>query len=374
MSVDGSGRRGAGATSAEEYRTLLKKITQEAHANEMKWQRTLERQMDLLRADSLPELLSFVTAGLKKSFDLESVRLVLEDPNHEVQHLLQSAGARLDDFPAVSFVESLGQVAPQLVDLQRPWLGAFAPFNHALLFLGDSALQTIALLPLRRQRRVTGVLCFGSADPQRFNHRLGSSFLSHLAGMTAICLENACNRERVLKSGLSDYLTGWHNRRYLDTRLKEEFSRAGRSGGDVACVMIDVDYFKEINDSCGHAGGDAVLREIATRIEAMIRASDSAIRFGGDEFLLLLPEAALEGAVKRAERIREALVAPILMPEGNSRVVTASIGVASVRVERDARNLQALAERLLSEADAALYQAKADGRNCVRTTGSIGAP
>jgi diguanylate cyclase (GGDEF)-like protein len=372
MSVDGDVRRRVSASSADEYRALLKKITQEAHANEMKWQRTLERQMDLLRADTLPELLAFITTGLKKSFDLESVRLLLEDASHEVQHLLQSSGARLDDFPAVAFVESLSQLAPQLSDLQRPWLGTFAPFNHALIFPGEHALQTIALLPLRRQRRVTGVLCFGSADPQRFSHRLGSSFLAHLAGMAAICLENACNRERVLKSGLSDYLTGWHNRRYLDARLKEEFARAGRSGGDVACVMIDVDYFKAINDSCGHAGGDAVLREIARRIEKMIRASDSAIRFGGDEFLLLLPEAALQGAVKRAERIREALVEPIFLPEGNHRVVTLSIGVASVGVARDARNLQALAERLLWEADAALYQAKAAGRNCVRTIEASG--
>ncbi len=367
MTVDGDSRRAAGTPSAEEYRALLKQITQEAHANELKWQRTLERQMDLLRADTLPDLLNFLTAGLKKSFDLESVRLVLEDSNHEVQHLLQASGARLEDFPRVTFVEALGHLTHQLADLQRPWLGAFVAFNHAPIFPAEETLKTIALLPLLRQRRVAGVLCFGSADPDRFNHRLGSSFLAHLAGMASICLENACNRERVLKSGLSDYLTGWHNRRYLESRLKEEISRARRSGGDVACLMIDIDYFKAINDSCGHAGGDQVLREVATRIETMIRASDAAIRFGGDEFLLLLPEAALDGAVKRAERIRKALLEPIVLPAGRDRMVTLSIGVASIRVARTAQDLQALADRLLAEADAALYRAKADGRDCVRT-------
>jgi two-component system, cell cycle response regulator len=369
MSRAASDRSGGGESAAvEEYRALLKRITAEAQANETKWQRTLERQLELMRAETLSEYLSAVTAGLQRSFTLEAVRLVLEDPGHEIRHLLQGSGARLEDFPSVLFVDSLIGVAPQFSSLRRPWLGAFQRPDHRLVFGAIEGLCSIAFLPLRRHERATGVLCFGSHDPERFHRGHGSHFLQHLCVVAALCLENACNRERVLKGGLSDYLTGWHNRRYLTGRMREEFARARRAGSMVACLMIDVDHFKTINDTHGHAGGDAVLREVAARIEALIRASDTAARFGGDEFLLLLPDTPLEGVMRLAERIRAAVREPIRLPDDGRCDVTLSIGVAVVPVPKDARDLPALSDQLMHAADAALYRAKDEGRDCVRST------
>jgi diguanylate cyclase (GGDEF)-like protein len=366
-----SGRSdGVARSEADELRALLKRLRDEAAANEQKWQRTLERELDLVRADTLPELLAVLTRGFAASYGLDAVQLVIEDPNHEIQHLMLGMGDRPEEFPGVTFVDTLVGLAPQLGALRRPWLGVYVRADHALLFPGVTGLKTLALLPLRRQERTTGALCFGSRDAERFSHRLGADFLQHLASVTAICLENACNRARVLRSGLSDYLTGWHNRRYLTARLREELARAQRSGATVACLMIDIDHFKELNDTHGHVGGDEALREISSRIDGQIRASDTAARFGGDEFTLLLPDTSLGDAARLAERIRAAMVPPIEIGRGVSRVVTLSIGVAALTGRRGEEDLKALAERLLADADAALYAAKANGRNQVAVSGA----
>ena len=106
--------------------------------------------------------------------------------------------------------------------------------------------------------------------------------------IVAISLENAVNRARLVRSGVTDFLTGWHNRRYFHNRLREELARAERTGKPLACLMIDVDNFKEINDRFGHLAGDEALKEVARRAEAEIRAGDTGARFGGDEFAILL--------------------------------------------------------------------------------------
>ncbi len=290
---------------------------------------------------------------------------MLEDPNHEVRHLLIGSGDRPEDFPGVQFVDTLAGLAPHVGALHRPWLGGYVRPDHELLFAGRRDLSSIALIPLKRHSRSMGLLNFGSADPERFTYRLASDFLAHLGTIVAVCLENACNRARVLRSGLADYLTGWHNRRYLSARLREELARAQRVGSSVACLMIDVDHFKEINDTFGHLGGDEALREITSRIESQIRASDTAARFGGDELALLLPDTDVTTGRVLAERIRDAMQAPFEVAPAVLRRLSLSMGLAAVRPPRTATDLKALADGLLAEADVALYRAKAAGRDCL---------
>jgi two-component system, cell cycle response regulator len=371
MSANGGEPHGDNGARAEidALRARLRQQHEAAAANEQKWQRTRERELELLSADTLPELFRLLTSGMAASYGLDAVQLVLEDPNHEIQHLLLGGGDRPEEFAGVTFVDTLIGLAPQVGALRRPWLGVWVRADHELLFPGQHELRSIALLPLRRQARLVGVLCFGSRDAERFSHRLGAHFLQHLASVVAVCLENACNRARVLRSGLADYLTGWHNRRYLQLRLREELARARRSGTTVACLMIDVDHFKVLNDSCGHLGGDEALREITTRIEAQIRASDTAARFGGDEFALLLPDITLDDAVRLGERIRAAMTVPVDIGGAEARVITLSIGAAAVSPRSADGDVKALAERLLADADASLYRAKAAGRDrVVRST------
>lgn len=351
-------------TQVAELKARIRALSDEAGANEQKFRRAQERELDLLRADTLPALFSQVTDGFAASYAVDALTLVLEDPQHEIRHLVIGGGDHPEDFPGVEFVDALAPLAPQLASLHRPWLGKFVRPDHALLFRGAKDLQSIALVPLRRHGRTSGVLCFGSRDPERFTHRMGSDFLQHLGTVVAVCVENACNRARVLRAGLADYLTGWHNRRYLHARLREELARAQRQGAHVACLMIDVDHFKTINDTYGHLGGDEAIREIAARIESQIRASDTAARFGGDEFALLLPDTTLADAARLAERIRAAIAAtPVELTGGRTHAVTLSMGAASLQPTRSDEDLKSLADRLLADADAALYRAKAAGRD-----------
>jgi two-component system, cell cycle response regulator len=236
-----------------------------------------------------------------------------------------------------------------------------------LLFPGIANLKSAALVPLPRKDRATGALCFGSRDPARFTRHHATDFLAHLGAVAAVCIENAVNRARLLRAGITDFLTGWHNRRYLQQRLKEELARAQRHAGSMACLMIDIDRFKGINDGYGHLAGDNALKEVAHRVEAQIRSMDTAARFGGDELAILLPEASAAEALKLAERIREVIAAtPFTLTDQVERSLTVSVGVSTVSPGRHEADLKAVADRLIADADAALYRAKALGRNRVQ--------
>jgi diguanylate cyclase (GGDEF)-like protein len=225
-------------------------------------------------------------------------------------------------------------------------------------------LGSIAILPLTLKGTLLGSINFGSNDAVRFTSRYATDFLSHLAVIASFALENAVNRARLLRSGFTDVLTGWHNRRYLQVRLMEELARSRRDHSELVCLMLDLDHFKQVNDTHGHAAGDEVLRELAQRVELQVRASDVAARYGGEEFVVLLPHTGVGAGEALAERIRRAVSAdPVSFDEGQV-TVTASIGIASV-LPGEGDDLKTVGDSLLARADVALYRAKAAGRNRV---------
>src|SRR6202166_2991345 len=351
----------------EDLKKRLKELTAEAANNETIMKRTQARELTLLRADSLARLLHAMVEVLRVSYALDAVSVVLLDPQHEIRHLLIDGGDRPEEFKQIFFVDSLVGLAPQLAALHKPWLGPFVGADHHLLFPGAANLKSAALVPLPRKDRATGALCFGSRDPTRFTRHHGTDFLGHLGAVAAVCLENAVNRARLLRAGITDFLTGWHNRRYLQQRLQEELARAQRHGGAIACLMIDIDRFKDINDGYGHLAGDNALREVAQRVDTQIRSMDTAARFGGDELAILLPESNAADAATLGERIRDAIAAqPFSLNSQLERSLTVSVGVAAIAPGRHETDLKAVADRLLADADAALYRAKALGRNRVQ--------
>jgi diguanylate cyclase (GGDEF)-like protein len=355
------------AQENENLKRRLAEMTAEAANNESILKRTQARELTLLGADSLAQLLRAMVEGLRESYGLDAVSVVLLDPQHEVRHLLLAGGDRPDEFKQVFFVDSLIGLAPQLAALHKPWLGPFVGADHHLLFPGAVNLKSAALVPLPRKDRATGALCFGSRDPSRFTRHHGTEFLAHLGAVAAVCIENAVNRARLLRAGITDFLTGWHNRRYLQQRLKEELGRAQRRAASIACLMIDVDRFKSINDGYGHLAGDNALKEIAHRVDSQIRSMDTAARFGGDELAIILPDAGPSEAAILAERIREVIAAePFSLTPQIDRNLTVSVGVAAVLPGRHETDLKAVGDRLLADADAALYRAKALGRNRVQ--------
>lgn len=156
-----------------------------------------------------------------------------------------------------------------------------------------------------------------------------------------------------------DGLTGLYNRRHLEEVLDAEFARVQRYGGKLSVLLFDIDHFKRVNDTHGHQAGDAVLKAVAERTQAVLRQSDVAARFGGEEFSVVLPGVDLDGAQVLAERVREVIAEAPILHKGATINVTVSVGVSEVRAETSNH------EKLLHEADIALYAAKAEGRNRV---------
>ncbi len=184
------------------------------------------------------------------------------------------------------------------------------------------------------------------------------------AGQRILSLQSElmATREALRLQATFDSLTAIPNRAAILDSLDVELSRAARERRPVAVLMADVDRFKQVNDTRGHQAGDEVLREAAYRMKSVMRNYDAVGRYGGEEFLVVLPGCDAEGALAQAERIREAFDVALFHGQGNLLGITCSLGVAW-------RNPPSAddADALIREADLALYRAKANGRNRVES-------
>jgi diguanylate cyclase (GGDEF)-like protein len=174
--------------------------------------------------------------------------------------------------------------------------------------------------------------------------------------------EQARLEQKLLDLARKDPLTGIDNRRSFSEKADQELARSHRTGASLTAIALDIDFFKKINDSYGHNAGDEVLKTLAKHCRNALRRTDIFARFGGEEFVILLPDTPLEQGLQKAERLREMLAAaPTEITSGETIRFTASFGVA----ERAEQHQQI--EDLLSAADQALYKAKRTGRNRVCT-------
>lgn len=161
-----------------------------------------------------------------------------------------------------------------------------------------------------------------------------------------------------------DDLTGAHNRRYILALAAREWERSRRYGGALSLLMVDVDHFKRVNDTCGHAVGDGVLQTLVRTCGVCLRRTDAVGRLGGEEFLVLLPDTDEHAAAEIGERLRAVLASSEMTAAGQPLRITVSVGVASRHPDT------ASLEHLLKRADDALYAAKAAGRNQLKTAKS----
>jgi diguanylate cyclase (GGDEF)-like protein len=201
------------------------------------------------------------------------------------------------------------------------------------------------------------------------NPSLNDTECAALAAAAALLGPSAKNAElysEVHENSVRDALTGCFNRRHSLEVLDSELRRARRSHGAFSLVMLDLDHFKTINDRFGHLCGDAVLAHVGQRMKAVLRGSDTKCRYGGEEFLVLLPDTPLAGARRVAEMLRKDLEQRSVRWNDQTLVVTASFGIAEITAGEDTANT------IIARADAALYHAKQDGRNCVRTANAAG--
>lgn len=166
--------------------------------------------------------------------------------------------------------------------------------------------------------------------------------------------------EESVEMALTDDLTGLHNRRYMESHLKTLVNEASQRDKPLSLLLTDIDFFKSVNDIHGHDAGDVVLREFAERIRKNIRGIDLACRFGGEEFVVMMPDTDLSKAYLVGERLRQSIASvPFMLPDGTALDVTASVGVSKLVDAQDTP------QSILKRADQALYSAKRDGRNRV---------
>ena len=234
--------------------------------------------------------------------------------------------------------------------------------NGAIVENGDPDADGDRLeLPITAGRETFGSLVLVGPAFDADQRMTAASLASH----AAIALENARLHRIVERQAMVDGLTGIANRRQCEEALGAEISRAGRLGTPLTLVLADLDDFKRINDEHGHAAGDDVLREFATVLRSIVRESDLAGRWGGEEFLLLLPGADAAGGAQLAERVRRSLAErSFLGKEGAVVAVTCSFGVAQHTFGSDERDL-------FAQADRALYRAKREGKNRVEVDARV---
>jgi diguanylate cyclase (GGDEF)-like protein len=217
-------------------------------------------------------------------------------------------------------------------------------------------------LPMIVGARIVGILELASSQPIQLDASK-LDVVHSLTGQAASAVEAARFHERADELSHTDVLTRLPNRRRLEVDLDAEVARSTRYNRPVAFIMLDVDHFKSVNDTHGHPAGDEILSEFQSAFKASLRETDTAYRYGGEEFCVILRETDGDAATVVAERLR-AVIAQRFAGVGGSPMVTASLGIASIPADAiDATSL-------VAAADKAMYQAKASGRNCVMRAAS----
>ncbi len=367
-----------------QLQTAFQDLLEQAHINQQIMQRHQAFDIRLLGASDLPDLLDTILYGMAEAYELQTVALFLFDPEEEIRHIVAQLKPSPERAANLHFLEHPEQLGAAGAALRKPLLARYSVSRHQRYFF--SARQaSVAIVPLLRHQQPIGILALGSSDAARFNANLATDFLERQASFIAICIENAANYERLKLVGLTDPLTGVHNRRYIEQRMRGEIGNAQRQETELSCLYIDIDYFKQVNDSVGHQAGDDVLCEVAARIKRVLRINDAMGRFGGEEFIVLLAQTGHAAALQIAERIRADVAAVAIdyqraggdtgedgpaaedaaINSGSGQLqVTISVGVATCSPALDQNGTKVL-EQLVASADQALYMAKENGRNRV---------
>lgn len=224
--------------------------------------------------------------------------------------------------------------------------------------------RSLITLPLTRGANVIGVLQVVNPEDASLFEPERLPVLRLISDFMAIAITNASNHERMRTLSLTDDLSGFSNTRFLHQRLGELIDL----GTPTSLVFLDMDEFKKIVDAFGHPSGSKVLKEVAGVIGAQLDAGDSLVRYGGDEYVILLPEQGKQAALQKVETIRRALASTsFLVEEGHNIPVTASFGIA--HYPEDASDVK----ELLRSADLALYCSKGRGKNRISVYGDAGA-
>lgn len=299
---------------------------------------------------TLPDAALEMVAGCVKPRELKAGEVLFE----------------LGDDGEIVYVVQSGQIAIYIPAASQPQAGPALRFFTPGEMFGEMALLENQPRSTSARAEMASVVlgldkaCFEHLmnDFSDFSEGMSSTLSSRLRYTTQLIRELRKALEEIRWLSITDGLTGLHNRRHFFEEAEKEAERAERYRRPVTAIMLDVDFFKRVNDTHGHAAGDEVLRKIASCCRSEVRELDILGRYGGEEFVILLTESDLERACQVAERLRARIEAFPFVVKDVSLKLTASLGVAERRMGESV-------ESVLDRADQALYTAKQRGRNLV---------
>jgi diguanylate cyclase (GGDEF)-like protein len=226
----------------------------------------------------------------------------------------------------------------------------------------ESVVRSLIIVPLKLGKTVKGIMSTQSYSADAYSQE-DKETLELLASHAVIALENSTLFSEVQELAITDSLTKVNNRRRFFDLAEQEFERSRRYNRPLSLIMLDIDHFKRVNDTYGHAAGDTVLEQLAQLCQKSLREVDVFARYGGEEFVILLPETTSIEAQLTAERIRQLVARTPIEITGDSLTITISFGI--VELDKDCKNV----EELLDRSDQAMYASKRNGRNRVSIWG-----
>ncbi|CAM2745530.1 TPA: diguanylate cyclase [Legionella pneumophila] len=280
-------------------------------------------------------------------------------PSRNYLEAMSSWGDSLIEERIIKPDDCLGLRRGSIYTVEEPQKDLICP-HHKI----NSNLRPYTCIPLFAQSDILGLVCmewksFKKEAEEEINKENNQEILaSMMAEQIALGISNIMLRETLRNQSLRDVLTGLYNRRYLNEALDRELNRCARKSLSLAVLMLDIDHFKQFNDKFGHEAGDMVIQAFANVLRQVTRKEDIACRYGGEEFILIIPEIDLEAALQRAQSIHDA-VSRIHLRYGGNALTQITISIGLTMYPAHGNDMQ----DLITAADNALYEAKNSGRN-----------
>ena len=306
----------------------------------------------------LPTLLKAILRGLKAGTGLSRALIFTYEEGAERLQGISGLGVSEKKLESFALALQPGEENQLLqLDLFSPYATPSGAQNRIVSLIEENlGWKKVSIVPLEIRDRLVGTLAFESSIQASELREIVILF----ARQASYVIENARLFQQVETMALRDTLTGLYNRRYLQQILDYEINRARRYGQPLSVIFIDLDHFKEINDTHGHAMGDKILRQVAVRLSELFRTTDVLGRYAGDEFLAVLPSTPPSGVLILAERILSTLRDYEMMARGRGIRASVSIGFDTYHGEEGVGPAT-----LIDRADKAMYSAKANGRGRV---------
>ncbi len=330
-----------------ELKAYVAEVMQRLRDNERLFSRLFELESEVLAATDPEDLCFVLMRNLRANFDLDLVRFWFDRASFMGARQMDAISER-----DLVWIEK-GEIEDMGLHRKQVHLVNITP-NKGFEWLEsrDQPVKSLALLTLGDAKKPFGVLGMGSIDPERFQPGQSTDFLQHLAQVVGLSLENAVARERLARLAITDTLTGTHNRRFLQPHSHQPLSQWFGKGNSVACLYIDVDDFRGTNERLGHAAADELLAAICDTARRQVRSQDPMVRMGGDEFILLLSDCAMD----KVQTIAGRVVSECGKIEAGGDTMSVSVGIAFSAPAQDMR-----VRELIDAADRAMYVAKALG-------------